>query len=64
MDTKKYKHMALNLVTGEILCTERGHSLKRAIRTANRVNHKYGCYSNRWVFVHDGNVDRLTDKAK
>lgn len=64
METEKYKHMAMNLVTREILCTERGCHLKRAVRTANQVNRKYGLYSSKWVFAHDGNIDRLVDKAK
>lgn len=58
-----YKHMALNLATGEIICTERGCQLKRAVRMVNRVNARYGCFG-KWVFAHDGDVDKLVEKTK
>lgn len=60
-----YRHMALNLDTGEILATKRGNELKRAVRKVSYLNWRYyGYYSKRWVFVHDGDEERLVDKVK
>lgn len=63
MDIKEYRHMAMNLSTGEILQTKRGCQLKRAVRRTNRFWGGYNGYSKKWVFTHDGDAGKLLEKA-
>lgn len=50
------RHVAYNLVTGEIHLCERGNDLKRLVNRATRLNQSFGCtehFRNSWRFCHD-----------
>lgn len=53
-----YKHIAYNLTTGEIVTCDTASYLKKDIRRQTKVNRKWGCNSNKWVFSHSGKVSQ------
>lgn len=48
-----YRHCAYNIGTGEIINTERGNQLKRAVADTNRYDRHFGNVPCSWHFSHD-----------
>ena len=58
------KHIATNLVTGEVMMTNRANHLKRWVARTERWNIAHGYGKGEWVFAHGTNAyDRLHNKA-
>lgn len=49
------KHIAYNIVTGEVICTNRVNHLKKLVRKHNRWNINDGYTTGKWAFVHGPN---------
>jgi hypothetical protein len=45
-------HAAMNLITGEVLTTNRANHLKRRVAQTSRWDRAHGFASGRWVFAH------------
>ena len=53
-----YKHIAYNLTTGEIITCDAASYLKKVVRSQTKINREWDCYSNKWVFSHNGKVSQ------
>ena len=46
------KHIAYNMVTFEVICTDRVNHLKRCVKRNNQWNLRNGYTTGYWVFAH------------
>jgi hypothetical protein len=49
----EYRHMAINLITGEMMNAERGNHLKREVAQAERFNREVYNTKGQWRWCHD-----------
>ena len=51
------KHIAMNIITGEIMETRSGNHLKRCVAIAERYNRKYWGEKGKWIFAHGSKAE-------
>jgi hypothetical protein len=47
------KHLAYNVITGEVLGSNTGSALRRHLKVVNASAIRYGFPTGKWVFCHD-----------
>ena len=61
MMTMDYRHTAYNVVSGQIINSEKGNSLKRAVAYTRKVDKELYGTSGQWRFSHDYGKNWLTN---
>lgn len=49
----EFRHVAYNLITGEIMNANRGNHLKREVARTQRLNREFYHIGGQWRFCHD-----------